>query len=309
MKKNRLLLICLLLLFSSTCIAGENDSLSIFRPSKEVNKKRIHLLNYTVAGLYPATMSWLYTQWYQDYPQSKFHLFNDNHEWLQMDKYGHFWDAYSISKPLYQLYRWGGYSNKRSTLTSCGIAFLYQSTVEVFDGFSSEWGFSFGDVACNTGGVLLFGVQQLTWEEQRIKLKYSFHQTQFSKYRPNVLGSNLPENILKDYNGLTYWISANAHSFLPEGNSFPKWLGLAVGFGADGMIGGTGNPGSIDGKIIPHFDRFRQYYLSLDIDLTKIKTRSRFLNGMFQLINIIHMPAPALEFSPGKKVIGRLLYF
>ena len=302
-------LMMLLLLISMKNYGKDSDSLQLFENSTEVNKSRVHLLNYTVAGLYPLSMSWLYTQWYKDYPQSSFHFFNDNAEWLQMDKFGHTWDAYNISKPLFQLYSWAGHDNKKATLTACGISFLFQSTVEVFDGFSSEWGFSTGDILGNTTGVLLFGAQQLAWQEQRIKLKYSFHQTNYSSLRPDLLGSNLPENILKDYNGLTYWLSVNPSSFIRTKNKFPKWLGVAFGFGADGLLGGINNPEKINGKVLPVYERYRQYYLSFDIELSKIKTNSKFFNGIFRLVNIIHIPAPTVEFSPGRKAIGRLLYF
>lgn len=294
---------------SSVAAALQSDSTSFFSKSESVNKQKAHLINYSVAVLYPLSMSWLYTQWYTNYPQSSFHFFNDNSEWLQMDKFGHMWDAYSISKPLFQLYNWVGYTNKQATLRSCGISFLFQTTVEVFDGFSSQWGFSFGDVLSNTSGILLFGVQQLSWQEQKIKLKYSFHQTMYSKYRPNLLGSNLPENILKDYNGLTYWISASPSSFIKANHSFPKWLGLAIGFGADGLVGGERNPTEVDGKNIPAFERRRQFYLALDIDLAKIKTKSEFINSVFHLINIIHIPTPTIEFTANKKPIFYGFYF
>ena len=44
----------------------------------------------------------------------------------------------------------------------------------------------------------------------------------------------------------------------------------------------------VDGKAIPEFERYRQFYLSLDIDLTRIQTHSRFLSSVFRLINFIH---------------------
>jgi hypothetical protein len=53
----------------------------------------------------------------------------------------------------------------------------------------------------------------------------------------------------------------------------PKWLNVALGYGAEGMI--TGNR-----RCTPNTaynpKRFRQLYLSLDVDLTKIKTNSHF---------------------------------
>ena len=105
------------------------------------------------------------------------------------------------------------------------------------DGFSEEWGFSWTDMAANAAGTGLYVGQQLLWEEQRILLKYSFHRTQFAKQRPNILGNGLSEEFLKDYNGQTYWLSANINSFLKT-ESIPNWLNVAFGYGAEGMLTG-----------------------------------------------------------------------
>jgi hypothetical protein len=271
-------------------------------------KSRIRLLNYSAMGLYAVSMSWLNTQWYKEYPRSSFHFFNDNSEWEQMDKFAHAWDAYNIAKPLYRSYRWAGLDNKKSVLYGAGIAFLFQSSVEVFDGFSSQWGFSGGDMLANLLGLGLFTGQQLRWMEQRISLKFSFHQTQYAQYRPDLLGKNLPENILKDYNGLTHWVIVNPASFF-KNSGFPRWLSFAFGFGAEGMTGGKENPVRVDGRPIPVFERYKQYYFSLDVELYRIPVRSKFLSSAFRLINIIHLPAPAVEWSPGRRTVYRLFYF
>lgn len=295
--------------YLNTSVNGDAAGLKIFQDATAPHKQRTRLVAGTVLGLYPLSMYWLYNQWYRDYPQSSFHFFNDNAEWEKMDKYGHVWDAYSIAKPLMHSFRWAGHGNKRSTLYACGISFLYQTTIEVFDGFSAEWGFSPGDVVSNTLGVAAFSIQQLVWEEQRAVLKFSFHQTKYAKYRPNLLGSSLPENILKDYNGLTYWISVNPRSFMSGELRFPPWLSIGFGIGAEGMTGGHENPDFAEGNLIPHFERYRQYYLGLDLDFSRVKFRSAFLNGFFRVINIIHLPAPAIEFSKNRKVRWHFLYF
>jgi hypothetical protein len=54
--------------------------------------------------------------------------------------------------------------------------------------------------------------------------------------------------------------------------------------------------------------RFRQWYLSPDVDFTKIKTSSKFLRTILAGLNTIKIPAPALELSNGK-LKGHWLYF
>jgi hypothetical protein len=72
------------------------------------------------------------------------------------------------------------------------------------------------------------------------------------------------------------------------------------------MTGGMSNPELPDGTT---FERYRQFYFSIDFDLSRIKTRSRVLNSIFKSINFIHLPAPAIEWSAGRKPVYHLLYF
>ena len=287
----------------------KNDSVGLFDVSPVKDKARLRLIGYTIGITYPVSMAWLYSQWYQDYPQSTFHFFNDNGEWLQMDKVAHMWNTYNVGKPLMKLFYWAGMPQKKAAFYGAGTAYLFQTTVEIFDGFSSEWGFSWGDVIANTLGAGALISQQLIWDQQRIVLKYSFHLTEYAEYRPEVLGSNVMEGILKDYNGLTCWMSINPYSFMKKESSFPRWLSLGLGYGAEGMTGGFENPSEVDGQPIPESDRYRQYYLSVDFDLARIKMRSKFWSGLFKVINIIHLPAPAIEFNEGRKTKFHALYF
>jgi hypothetical protein len=286
--------IFLIFLYSVADLSAQTDSLKV--PS--LNKNRIALVAGTEAGLYTGSLIGLNELWYKHYPRTSFHFFNDNREWLQMDKIGHVTTAYYVGRIGIDLFKWGGMERKKAIWFGGMLGWVYQSTIEVLDGYSTEWGFSTGDFAANTGGSLLVIAQELIWDEQRIVLKYSFQQSRYARYRPNVLGSNLQENLLKDYNGQTYWLSVNPASFLHGSNCFPKWLNIAVGYGADGMIGGYANPMLTDenGNSI-YFERYRQFYLSLDVDLTRIKTRSLFLKTLFNSLGFIKIPAPALEFS------------
>lgn len=77
--------------------------------------------------------------------------------------------------------------------------------------------------------------------EQRFLLKWSAHPTDFAPQRPDVLGSTLPERLLKDYNGTTVWLSANLNAF--GWKSLPPWLKVAAGMGAEGMLTARNNPG------------------------------------------------------------------
>ena len=101
---------------------------------------------------------------------------------------------------------WSGVSKKNQLICGATFGFAFLSAVEVMDGYSSNWGASLGDVGANAAGTALLVSQELLWKEQRITPKFSFHTTPYASARPNVLGSSISEQILKDYNGQTYWL-------------------------------------------------------------------------------------------------------
>src|SRR5690554_1037569 len=114
---------------------------------------------------------------------------------------------------------------------------------------------------------------------------------------------------------MTFWLNASPGAFIQNPDSkFPKWISVSFGYSGTGMLGGfnniwCGEPGTsmVDcptEQIIDRSDirRVRQYYLSLDIDFTKIPTNKPALKTFFELINIIKVPFPAVEFRSDGKV-------
>jgi len=273
-----------------------------------INKARINGLLIGGGLAYAGSMTGLYHLWFKNYPQSSFHFINDNHEWLQMDKAGHATSSYYIGLLGYEALRWAGFNNKKAAWYGGSMGFAYLTVIEILDGFSAGWGASSGDLIANSLGSAAFISQQLIWEEQRILMKWSFHMTGYAKYRPDLLGRSFAERALKDYNGQTIWLSANIRSFLKNERRFPGWLNIAFGYGAEGMIGANSNPAFHNDEPLPGFDRYRQFYISPDIDLTRIKTKSPLLNKTLKTFGFLKIPLPALEFS-SKGVKFHPLYF
>ena len=259
--------------------------------------------------LYVASLTGLYFAWYKDYPQTTFHLFNDDSEWMQVDKCGHAITAFYISRIGYSTYRWAGVTETKAAWFGGLFGFAYMLNIEILDGFSSQWGFSLGDFTANTLGSAIFVAQRLAWHQQRFSLKYSFHQTQYAQFRPDLLGDNLIQHMIKDYNGHSYWISGNISSFLPDRSKFPRWINVAVGYGAEGMTGAFGNSADHNGQQIPPFPRYRKFFLSLDIDLTRIRTKSAILKGIFTVVSFIKIPAPTLEYNTLGQFKVHALYY
>jgi hypothetical protein len=274
-----------------------------------LNKKRLNVIVYTGAGLYASTLTLLYFGWYDGKPMTSFHFFNDNNNDLQLDKCGHATTAYTFTGYAYNWLRWAGLNNNKSTVYGGLMGFASMSVIEILDGFSVEYGASWGDLLANASGPALFVSQQLTWKEQRMRLKFSYHPTKYAQYNPVLLGEDDLQRIIKDYNGHTYWLSANINAFLRPESRFPKWINVAVGYGGRGILGVTNNPAEIDGRPIPHFDRVRRYYLTLDIDLTRIKTRSKALKFVFSTLSFVKVPFPTLEYNSQDNLVLHWLYF
>lgn len=293
------------------------DSIRFLAPSPDFNQNRFVSVVALDVISYGGSLALLSSAWYTNYNRTSFHFFDDSREWLQVDKAGHITTSWYLGRIGIDKMEWSGVEAKKAIWYGTAGSFLYLTGIEMLDGFSGGWGFSWSDFSANTIGTgFIIGQKYLHRNVNSpcirgigaVSLKFSFLQTDYAQYRPGLLGTTLSENILKDYNGQTYWLSLNIFSFLKEEASFPKWLNIAFGYGAEGMI--SGMPGYVyatsQGTI--EFERYRQYYLSLDIDLTRIRTRSHFLKTLFEAVSFIKIPAPALEFSKNRMKLHLLHY-
>lgn len=307
-KKYLIIAICILFYFQY----GEAQMLP-----DSVRKKRIQLITGINAAGYATSVYLLNSAWYKNYPKGAFRVFRDGKEWNQMDKIGHAWTTYMLGAPSASMWAWTGMNETASTLLGGLTGLTFLTAVELLDAHSAKWGWSWGDMAANTGGAALFIGQQLGWKEQRIQMKFSFHQYQYKdplllKRANELYGSSWYERMLKDYNAQTYWLSVNVKSFAPRSN-WPAWLNIAAGYGADGLYGGFENIAKDENGVIL-FDRrdiprSRQFYLSPDIDLTRIPTKKKWLKTTLTVLNIFKTPAPAIEWSNNGKLRIRPIYF
>jgi uncharacterized protein YfiM (DUF2279 family) len=241
--------------------------------------------------------------WYAQFERTSFHGFNDGREWLQMDKAGHAFSAYTLGAWGHGLLRHCGASEARSRWAGGALGLAFLSGIEVLDGFSAGWGFSPWDMAANTGGAGLFIVQDALWGEQRVRLKLSAHLTDFAARRPDLLGSSFAERLLKDYNGQTYWASVDVARFGAGPGRWPRWLMPSVGYGATGMVAAFPDeqPMAVAAQ--------RRFFLSLDTDLRRVRTRSRFVRAVLTVLSSIKVPAPTLELRSDGTLLGHWLYF
>jgi hypothetical protein len=283
------------LLILNTFIVAQNDTL----PVKNYRTKKI-IVASSASAFTAGSLLYLSKAWYMQYNNGKFIFFNDNSEWLQMDKVGHFWSTYNTGRLMMDAFDWAGASKKQKLLYGGTIGFAYMTCIEVMDGCSKGWGFSYGDMIANAAGSGLAIAQEAAWNEQRVFVKYSYHQSDFAAYNPNLLGKNLSERLLKDYNAQIYWLSVSPFNFIKSDKKLPKWLALSLGYGASGMIRAKESSITYYSNTTPQVEyyfeaeRIRNFYVSIDLDLTKIKTKSKFLKTVFTCLNTVKIPAPAV---------------
>ncbi len=277
-------------------------------PEQQTDRAKLHRFLLVSTAAYSAAQVGLYALWYQDQQSQSFTFFDDAPQWKQVDKAGHAYSAYHLSQFSSRAFLDAGLDERKSYWYGALAGKLMLLPVEFFDAYSAAYGFSWADVAANAGGAILLPLQYELWQEVRIHPKFSFQPTSFAPLRPNTLGHRLHEEILKDYNGQTYWLSFDLCRFFPEKN-FPKWLNLAVGYGAENMLYARDEENEAAGM-----QPFRQFYLSLDLDLSHYSKEpstfgNRLWNGMLYVANLIHLPAPALAYEGKRGFRFYPLYF
>ena len=293
LKIARFIFSLIMLILSLESVIGQVESSHEVK-NDSLDKRKLRRFIIVSGTGYTTTMILLNHLWYKDFPRSKFHFFNDNHEWLQMDKVGHSFSTFHLSHMIERQLSLAGVSANKSSLYGSLSGFLLMVPIEWFDGYSSAYGASSGDLIANFLGSGLFYVNNRFNKMIPLNFKYSFIQGDLAPLRPEVLGKTYTEQLLKNYNAQAYWITLGLKEIIPLQN-FPDWLHLGVGYGGEGMIYARDDVNTANG-----YSMYRQFYLGLDIDLSHIKSKSAIVNSLLYVFNTIHIPAPAIEFSQKK---------
>jgi hypothetical protein len=291
-------------LFLIPLFAAFASPAQLTQPGEQDRPARKWILPVSASAVAAGSLVGLNELWYAQYERTSLRSFNDNSEWLQMDKIGHGFTCYQVSYGLYDAAIGLNYSHRSSMCASALSTLGYMTVIELLDGHSEGWGFSWGDMAANAGGVSLFAAQQIGWKEQRVQLKFSYSHSEFATVNPSLLGRNFQQRLIKDYNAQTHWCSANISRFLASDADFPKWLNIAFGYGATGMTRAVMNENDVN-----NFRRAREYYFSFDADLNRVQWPRKWMKKVARVISFIKLPAPTLEVQSDGKVKVYALFF
>jgi hypothetical protein len=148
---------------------------------QHINKKRLNTLIIGSSVAYGITLVGLNKLWYEDSPTESFHFFNDNAEWKQVDKVGHFFSTYYFSYGTSQALRWCNVKPKKSDLIGSLVGFGVMLPIEIMDGFSSSYGASAGDLVANAAGSPSFWDRRCFGKNK--EFFQSFHFTELNMRR------------------------------------------------------------------------------------------------------------------------------
>jgi hypothetical protein len=236
-------------------------------------------------GTMVLTMSYdFYNTWWKgaEKPFSFFdeHWFRDGQ--LGLDKAGHIFGPYCFSKIVRNMMLWAGYDKETAMWWSAAIGIWNGLGIEIGDGFS-PYGFDYQDLGSDIIGVA-FGL---------IQFEVPFLQNftpKFSYWSQKGIAS--PANFTSDYDAMTIWMTFNVHNLLPNSINqyWPEFLQLAVGVGvADGVTR-------------------HKFAIGLDFNLSAFKTDSRDILFAQRLVEVVHLPAPAVKIVEGKSPVYQGFY-
>jgi len=203
-----------------------------------------------------------------------FHFWNEGW-WVDangVDKIGHMYTSYFMFRALHEMFLWGGHEPDASYWWATGVAAFHGLAIEIGDGFS-DYGFDYRDVTSNYTGLAYGMLQANVPFFQNFEIKWSLY------YPMNHRSFKV--NDLYDYH--IYWMSVRVHELLPRSlKPFrPGFLQVAFGLGTK------------------ENRTRRTYVISLDYNLEKIPIEGKDINLIKKLLNLFHLPAPGVKFSPG----------
>ena len=313
MKRELLLIFGLLFMLvnnpSIACIKGfsNDEGEPTVQDTLSLKKGRLAVVISSASALYLGSMAYLQYIWYKDHERVPFEFYNDLGGYNQIDKFGHIYGSYLESYIGFHSLLWSGVPRKKAVIYGGSLGFIMQLPIEIWDGMYEGWGFSWSDVGANTIGSLLVIGQELAFNDQIVKYKFTFSHSPYASQANGYLGNGFDE-VFYDYNGHTYWFSTGINRLI-KNDIIPDWVNIAVGYSAGGMFGEFENRTQYRGVTIPETKRYRQFLFSFDIDFCNIPVRNKNLKKLFNSMFMIKVPFPAIEINTKGQLRFHPLYY
>jgi hypothetical protein len=256
-----------------------------------INSGRLVIVGAVTAVSVTAIHIYQQNAWWSG-ARAKFHFEEDLIYAKNVDKVGHLYGANVLTFVFSRSLQWANLPEEKSILWGAIGSTLFQTYVEVEDGFSKYWGFDRVDFASDVVGAWYPFAQHHVPFLKNFNFRFS--------YLPKTVNepTGIPgqkHNLLDDYEGQTLWLTLTMKNLLPGSisESWPDFLCLSLGV----AVRDNNSP-----------NRYLVWYLAPDLDMTKIiPPNTPFLKTLGEALNFIHFPLPAVRFSP--KTVWYGLYF
>lgn len=264
----------MIVLIVSTALARAQQS------DSSISYTRLGIVGGATVGGFVVGHAVLNNLWWKGNP-SDFHINIDNDYTyaLNADKLGHATFAYIATTTYADLFRWTGMDSATAVWSAAGVATSYQTYIEVRDGFSQKYGFSWGDITANMVGISLPVLKHYYPSLRAVDLQISFWPSQ--DFRNGYYNA-----IIDDYTSTTHWLAINIHDLAPNTTfkDVPPWLGIALGHSVQNLDGIGGGQ--------------HRVFLALDWNLSRIDGLPPWLRDLCRTLHLYHLPAPAVQISP-----------
>ena len=226
--------------------------------------------------------------WKDHYTAFRFH--EDFTYALNQDKLLHFYGSVVGSTISAKALSWSGYDQPNASLLGAATSLAFMTFMKIEDGHIDYLGFDRVDELSNIIGAAYPVAQYYVPFLNNFTPKFSYIAS-----KNNVVARNqvLP-NFLEDHEGQKFWMGITTYNLLPK--QLQRYWLPAVGFAVGYTVRDLNTP-----------KPYHEAILALDLDLRKLPGDSRFLRTMWEMLNYIHLPMPAVRISPS--IIWYGLYF
>lgn len=259
-----------------------NFSPAVENDSSKVNPYRFGIVLGATAGILTSAHLQQYSSWWKG-ELTSFHFRDDINQVLNADKFGHAYFSFVISDLFGRSLQWSGVKRNSALMWGGICTLLFQTYVEIEDGFRPNLGFSTSDELSNLVGAFI------------PYAKAKFHWMNFINFKLSIFPSEKFKSgahrfIVDDYESLYFWLSFDISGILKLKVLKPWFVDVfdvSVGYSVKKIDWNGGGE--------------REIFLAIDYDLTKIPINIWLFRQILYLLNYYHLPAPALKIAPGLK--------
>ena len=264
--------LCFYIAFQKQTFANINTSK--LESTETLNLSKSNKVLYTNLALSGGVLGYGFLKW--DYGKNSFGF--DNEGWFGQntddggaDKIGHAYTAYLTSRLAYPVYQKWGYNKKSAAQQAFLTSFIFTNIMEVGDGFSKTYGFSYEDFIANSAGQFLAYALQVN---PTLDEKLDFRIV----YNPQ---DGLNSDPLTDYESAKYLLATKLSGFEKTKNNILKYGEIHLGYYARGY-----------GELNENNER--NIYIGFGINIAKILEDFSF-NTISNIFNYYQAPYTYIE--------------